>query len=134
MNGDLLIELNHHEYIVWTVKLWLNTLFTASYDCSVVHITFKVTENNFEVVELNKIQGPAKWADAMGADATGTFMATHDEDTFQLDIWNLTKPDSMNPSLNLNGHTDEVKIFHTIIPLFKRLQASPTQALLVIKF
>ena len=64
-HGDLLVQLDHHEYVVWTVKIWLNTIFTASYDCSVAHITFKVTENDFEVIELNKIQGPDKWADGM---------------------------------------------------------------------
>ena len=64
-DGDLLVQLDHHEYVVWTVKIWLNTIFTASYDCSVAHITFKVTENDFEVIELNKIQGPDKWADGM---------------------------------------------------------------------
>ena len=87
----MLIQLDHHEYIVWTVKIWLNTLFTASYDCSVAYITFKMTENknDFEVTELNRIHGPTQWADAMGSDSTGQFIATHDEDTFQLKIWNL---------------------------------------------
>ena len=85
----MLARLDHHEYIVWTVKIWLNTIFTASYDCTVAHITFKLTENNFEVTNLNRIQGPNKWADAMGSDSTGQFMATHDENTFQIEIWDL---------------------------------------------
>lgn len=107
-HGDLLKQLDHHEYIVWTVKLWLNTLFTASYDCSVAHITFSMTENDIEVIQLNKIQGPSKWADAMGSDSTGQFIATHDEDTFQLEIWNLSSAKTDSSSLLLAGHTDEV--------------------------
>lgn len=107
-HGDLLKQLDHHEYIVWTVKLWLNTLFTASYDCSVAHITFNLTENDIEVIQLNKIQGPSKWADAMGSDCTGQLMATHDEDTFQLEIWNLSSAKNDTSSLVLAGHTDEV--------------------------
>jgi len=113
-HGDLLAQLDHHEYIVWTVKIWLNTLFTASYDCTVAHIAFNLTENNFEVTALNRIQGPNKWADAMGSDSTGQFIATHDENTFQLEIWDLHNKtnhrwdDPQFPTLCLSGHTDEV--------------------------
>ena len=76
LTGSLLKSLDHHTYIVWSVRLWLDTLFTASYDCTVAHIKFQMTETNLEIVELNQIQGPEQWADAMGADDTGTDIDT----------------------------------------------------------
>ena len=117
--GDLLCELDHHDYIVWTVKVWLNTLFTASYDCSVAHITFNITEqNDFEVIELNRIRGPTQWADAIGVNSNGKLIATHDEDTFQISIWDFNHQESV---LCLTGHTDEVHFFG--LP-FKKIQKS----------
>ena len=52
----------------------------------------------------------------IGCDSTGQFIATHDEVTFQLEIWDLynkcgTKWDDPEfPTLCLNGHTDEVSL------------------------
>ena len=107
-NGTLLSQLKHHEYVVWTVKIWLNRIFTASYDCSIAYINFKMSNQNFEVVEIRQIHGPESWADAMGIDSSGQFMATHDGiTTHQLDIWDL-QSDHEKPFLSLNGHTDEV--------------------------
>ena len=117
----MLKSLDHHKYIVWSVRLWLDTLFTASYDCSVAQIKFKMTEKNyFRVVEINQIQGPDQGADAMGADDTGQYISTQNEDTFVLDIWDVLNTlqtpvfdvKSMKfkcvPMLSLVGHTDEV--------------------------
>lgn len=109
-NGDLLSTLEHHEYIVWTVKLWLDNLFTASYDCTVANITFKLSGKNFEVSQFGQIKGPEKWADALAADFTGRFLATHNEDTFELEIWDLKStvdPHEMT-TMKLTGHTEEV--------------------------
>ena len=81
-------------------------------------IKFNLTETNFEIIELNQIQGPDEWADAMGADDTGRFISTQNEDNFILDIWDLSSMkttfdiSSMKfkhvPIMNLVGHTDEV--------------------------
>ena len=66
------------------------------------------------------MQGPDQWADAMGADDTGQYISTQNEETFVLDIWDvlntLQNPvfdvKSMKfkcvPMLSLVGHTDEV--------------------------
>ena len=108
-NGDLLAKLDHHEYIVWTVKIWLDQIFTASYDCSIAYLNFNAFDDTekFEIVQKRHIHGPEIWADAMACDATGNFMATHDDINFQLDIWNL-RCDHEKPFLQLSGHTDEV--------------------------
>jgi WD40 repeat protein len=68
------------------------------------------SSNQFEVIQLNKIQGPDKWADAMGTDSTGRFISTHDEDTFDLEIWDLSMKinDPNFKTVKLTGHTDEV--------------------------
>ena len=81
-NGDLVWNLqNLHDYIVWNVKLWLDGLFTAGYDCVVnyVNLEYKtscsyssVPQNSLvQIISVNKICGPLRWADAIGCDQQG---------------------------------------------------------------
>ncbi len=111
------MTLNHHEYIVWAVKLWLKTLFTASYDCSVAYTTFDTNQDQdeesmqFAVKESNLIRGPEAWVDAMAVDSSGRYMATHNDETFELEIWDLQLRSTHEQNLKLVGHTDEV---HTV--------------------
>ena len=80
--GTLLRNLkNLHDYIVWNVKLWLDGLFTAGYDCVVnyVNLEYKtscsytsVPQNSLvQIISVNKICGPLRWADAIGCDQQG---------------------------------------------------------------
>jgi WD40 repeat protein len=41
VDGALLATLCHHEYIVWNVSLWLDNLFTCSYDCTVAYLDLR---------------------------------------------------------------------------------------------
>ena len=38
LEGDLLQTLDHHDYIVWNVKLLEQNLITCSYDCSIAYL------------------------------------------------------------------------------------------------
>ena len=86
-NGDLLHNLEDlHEYIVWSVKLWSDGLFTAGYDCIANFVMLKYNDSEtkggdvekpssiVEVVSVHSIQGPLSWADALGCDQQGKAM------------------------------------------------------------
>ena len=70
IDGEELQCFDHHKYIVWTTSIWMNKLFTASYDCTVSYITFDMTsQTKFSQPEI--IEGPDDWGDAFGADSKG---------------------------------------------------------------
>lgn len=110
-DGELIHQLEHHTYIVWCVRLWLNQLVTCSYDLSVALLRFH--EENFcaEPDLLCQMEGPAEWSDAMSCDQRGRFLVTHNDDTFTLQVWDLCFDRTIEQSaatLTLTGHTDEV--------------------------
>ena len=79
-NGDLLHDIkNLHDYVVWDVKLWMDGLFTAGYDCVVNYVNLdyqnfntKLSENStVNVLAIDKICGPFSWADALSCDQQG---------------------------------------------------------------
>ena len=49
-DGELLRTLEHHDYVVWNVRLWVDTLMTFSYDCTVATMTIKFQVVIFVVV------------------------------------------------------------------------------------
>ena len=87
------------------MKIWLDTLFTASYDCTVSKIKFKTSEMGLEILDLKLVQGPDEWADAMGLDEMGRYICTQNDDNFALDIWDINL---IKILITLSGHTDEV--------------------------
>ena len=79
-NGEILHNLKKlHDYIVWSVKLWQDCLFTAGYDCVVnyVNLDYKncnsipVENPNVDILAIEKICGPFSWADALSCDHQG---------------------------------------------------------------
>ena len=72
--GEELKCYDHHKYIVWTTSLWMNRLFTASYDCSVAYMTFDMLNETFS--QPNIIEGPEDWVNAFGSDADAQFSHT----------------------------------------------------------
>ena len=80
-NGDLLHNLQKlHDYIVWNVKLWLDDLFTAGYDCVVNYVNLKYESSSHvtpaqnpvvDIISVNRICGPLCWADALSCDQQG---------------------------------------------------------------
>ena len=80
VQGDLLHNLKHlHDYIVWNVKLWLEGLFTAGYDCVLNYVNldykdFSVSSGEncaVKILAIEKICGPFSWADALNCDQQG---------------------------------------------------------------
>ena len=81
-NGNLLHNLqNLHGYIVWNVKLWMDQLFTAGYDCVVNYVTLKYgsiaasdapeDSTKVDIVSVKRICGLLSWADALSCDYQG---------------------------------------------------------------
>lgn len=133
-NGDLLETLEHHEFIVWNVKLWVDQLVTCSYDCSMAFFQWNEPWSQFRLTK--HVKGHLAWADGIATDSRGKFLATHSEETFEISIWRLAdgiplehvtssstemaplSPETQNglpythelltPSTILKGHTDEV--------------------------
>ena len=101
--GEELKCYDHHKYIVWTTSLWMNRLFTASYDCSVAYMTFDMLNETFS--QPNIIEGPEDWVNAFGSDADAQFLATHDDESHDIRIWNIS---TLNINITLIGHTDDV--------------------------
>ena len=86
-DGTLLATLCHHDYIVWNVALWLDGLFTCSYDCSVAYLrrnSDAEAAGSDLFVLAKKLSGPLWWADAFCADRKGRYLASHDEHTFAI--------------------------------------------------
>ncbi|XP_059090488.1 F-box and WD repeat domain-containing 11-B-like [Tigriopus californicus] len=134
-NGDWMETLDHHDFIVWHVKMWVDLLVTCSYDCTMAFFHWNEALSQFSLQK--HVKGHLAWADGLATDKRGQFLATHSEDTFEISIWklvdgvpleNVTKPWSeldpsasferknglsythelLAPSTILKGHTDEV--------------------------
>eukprot|EP00092_Neocalanus_flemingeri_P041930 GFUD01045666.1.p1 GENE.GFUD01045666.1~~GFUD01045666.1.p1 ORF type:complete len:420 (-),score=61.86 GFUD01045666.1:156-1415(-) len=103
-NGDEIAVLTHHTYIVWSVKLWLDRLVTASYDCTVCYL--KVGEGSEWSCEIeHSVQGPWEWADALFLEENGEKLVVQDENIFELSVWDVKSKTVLS---RLQGHTDEV--------------------------
>ncbi len=120
-NGELAHVLQHHEFIVWAVGIWNNTLFSAAYDCSIAFLD--ITKND-DVVPIKTISGPREgrtsWADAVALDPKGHRLATTvDEEakSYEIYVWNLDEAvkgkedayEMTKPSYELSGHRDVVR-------------------------
>ena len=66
-------------------------------------MTFDMLNETFS--QPNIIEGPADWANAFGTDAQAEFLATHDDESHDIRIWNIS---SVNIIITLTGHTDDV--------------------------
>ena len=86
-DGELLRSLDHHEYIVWCVRIWDDRIFSASYDCSVAVVSLE--EGKSDVV--HRIKGPDSWADAIGCDRRWRYLAIHDDINYELQIVSLSE-------------------------------------------
>ena len=93
--GVQLAALEHHSYIVWAVRLWTDRLVTASYDCTVVYLRLAEAAGPGEaggwggaVVE-EVVQGPWEWADALYLEEGGRYLVVHEEETFQIMVWEV---------------------------------------------
>ena len=109
VDGEALQCFDHHKYIVWTTSLWMNTLFTASYDCTVSYIQFDMISQVSKFTQFSEpkiIEGPEDWVNAFGADPKAEFLATHDDETHIVTIWNIH---GLSITVTLEGHTDDVQ-------------------------
>ena len=87
-NGDEIAVLDHHTYIVWSVKLWLDCLVTASYDCTVCYL--KIVEGSEWSCKIEQtVQGPWEWADALFLEENGEKLVVQDENVFELSVWDI---------------------------------------------
>ena len=83
-NGDMIHELSTlHDYIVWNVKLWLDCLFTAGYDCVVNYVTLDYKSScisppsdtlTVDIPSIDRICGPFSWADSLNCDHQGHYI------------------------------------------------------------
>lgn len=104
-SGTELAALEHHTYIVWCVRLNMNQLVTASYDCTVAFLTIQETETAFSSEVTQKIQGPWEWADALHVTDAGDNIVVHDEESNVLQVWDVKGLEIVS---RLSGHTEEV--------------------------
>ena len=106
-DGTPLASLEHHTYIVWCVRLNLDQLVTASYDCTVAFLTIQGDHNSDSVTcELvDTVQGPWEWADALYLEDNGDKIVVQDENIFVLTVWDVK---NIRQISRLEGHTDEV--------------------------
>lgn len=91
-SGSLMACLDQiHDYIVWSVRLWLDGLFTAGCDCRLNFMRLEVLpEVRCVTASLElAIRGPLRWADGLACDRRMDLLATHDEDTFQVQLWDI---------------------------------------------
>lgn len=86
--GELLHILHHHAYIVWNLKLWCDTLVSCSYDCSIAFLELG-DEKKKSPKLTRQIKGPESWADGIAIEGRGYVLATHDEVTFEVTLWNV---------------------------------------------
>ena len=101
-SGECLKTLDHHTYIVWSVRVSVDHLVTASYDCTVAWV--KIGEDaDCDIVDT--VQGPWSWADALFIDDQGKNIVVQDEDIFVLTVWDVKQVKEL---ARLEGHTDEV--------------------------
>jgi len=119
--GQLLHEMKDaHELIIWRVGLLANSLFACSYDCT---ISFWTLRGKVEPALERRVKGPLQWSDAMATDCRCSRMASFDESTYDVLVWNLkdaktalvgnlTYEVGQQPEYVLAGHTDEVNCAH----------------------
>jgi WD40 repeat protein len=88
---------------------------TASYDCTVCFFAISSpSPENLSVSLRRCVQGPWTWSNALSVDCanddyTGySLLATHDEETFAVYVWNLSASHHDTPALTLLGHEGEV--------------------------
>ena len=104
-SGQLVLSLQHHTYIVWSVRLTLNSLTTASYDCSVAFLSLQQQEGEVSCQLVETVQGPWEWADALFLEENGEKIVIQDENIFLLSVWEVR---TVRQISSLAGHTDEV--------------------------
>lgn len=100
-NGDLVQTLEYHTYMVWNVKIWLNTLFTCSYDCSIAF--FDISDLK-AIKHSQTIQGPFSWSDALCISNRGQYLCTHDEEAHDIIVWKVKD----QSQIVLKGHSKDV--------------------------
>ena len=66
-------------------------------------MTFDMLNETFS--QPNIIEGPEDWVNAFGSDAQAAFLATHDDESHDIRIWNIS---TLNIKTTLVGHTDDV--------------------------
>ena len=105
--GDLLLSLQHHTFIVWAVRISLDQLVTASYDCTVCFLSVEQAEVTGQVTcQLQQtVQGPWEWADALYLEEDGDKVVVQDEEVFVLTVWHVKTVKQIS---RLEGHTEEV--------------------------
>lgn len=86
--GDLLQVLDHHEYIVWNLRLHHGRLISFGYDCKVCTYTRCQEDGSWTLTGV--IQGTDDFADALATDDSGRYLTTHVEDTV-IWVWDLEK-------------------------------------------